>query len=60
MFDEVMDITYCAAEDCPRFECLRNQKRLEGKHVIVSMADLSQGCPWYQNRETWEAKEVGE
>lgn len=57
MFEEVLDITYCAAEDCSFFDCIRNQKHLKGKHVIVSMADLSQGCPWYQNRETWGADE---
>lgn len=46
--DDVLDITYCAAEDCPHFECLRNQKRLEGKHVIVSMSDFSNICGRYK------------
>lgn len=46
-YDEGLDITYCAAEDCPLFDCERNLKNLEGLHVIISMADFSPQCGRY-------------
>lgn len=60
-YDEVMDIIYCAAEDCPRFECMHNRKHLEGKHIIVSMYDFSNVCGAYKRQfEPYMPMENGE
>ena len=45
----VRDITYCANEDCPFVDCIRNLKQLSGEHesIIISLANFGGVCKQY-------------
>ena len=45
----VRDITYCANDDCPFVDCIRNLKQLSGEpgSVIISLANFGGVCRQY-------------
>lgn len=45
----VRDITYCANDDCPFVDCIRNLKQLSGESesIIISLANFGGVCRQY-------------